>query len=97
MFLRKRQKAIAKEAAEAAWEWSKDRGWTPEQRYNAAKLDTETYITGLRYSKECGGGRDGFGSVITSIIISLMIKFAVSILLKKLEDAIFSETESVAH
>ena len=63
---------------------------TPEAVYRMSLGKTESRVNGLRHSMRVDSGRAP-GSFITSLIISLMIKYAIKLLLQKLKMEIASE------
>lgn len=93
MFLDRRRKEIAEKVASQSWaQVGRDAvGLTPEQQFHAAKSYAEREVTTRR--KEIAG-RHGFGSVIGSIILSLVLRYAWKLLEQYLKDAIFSEQEN---
>ena len=82
MILRRRHKRLAERSAREAWNHACTMDLSPNQRYLYARRRAEEDLLNRR--REFGNGE--VGSVVTSLLLSLAIKFATKLLLRWLEE-----------
>lgn len=89
MILRRRHKRLAEMSAREAWNQACTMDLSPNQRYLYANRRAEEALLARR--REFGNGE--VGSIVTSLLLSLAIKFATKLLLRWLEEELL-ERES---
>ena len=82
MILRRRHKRLAERSAREAWNQACTMELSPNQRFMYARRRSEELLLSRR--REFHNGE--VGSVITSLLLSLAIKFATKLLIKWLEE-----------
>lgn len=89
MILRRRHKKIAERSAIEAWSQACLMDLSPNQRFMYAHRRAEELLLSRR--REFNNGE--VGSVITSLLISLAMKFATKLLVRWLEEEFLGEEE----
>ena len=87
MILRRRHKRLAERSAREAWNQACTMDLSPNQRFLYARRRAEEALLARR--REFNNGE--VGSVFTSILLSLAIKFATKLLMRWLEEEFLGE------